>query len=212
MNPVRRVHATRKRSHTRRWAVLVSVLFLFVTLFAIVYFGYPAKNEPTGFTAFTNHYLTVMKNLNASETKAKIAPQLDPTHNQTDLFAWEQSRLTFAQDTTGWFEDPIEILDSGKGICVQFSIVYVSACLANGYQSRLVVATDTSTWNFIHVWAEDYFNGSWVHVDPSDKVWNNPSKYQSWEWGNGIGSNVKIYAFEDGWFEEVTSNYGPHSS
>jgi transglutaminase-like putative cysteine protease len=154
----------------------------------------------------------IMQNLNSTQTKTKIASQLNPSYNQTDLFSWEQTKLTFTQDTTGWFEDPPQILNSGKGICVQWSIVYVSACLALGYQSRLVVATDTANWNFIHVWAEDYFNGSWVHVDPSDKVWNNPSRYQSWDWGKGIGSDVKIYAFEDDRFEEVTSNYDPNSS
>ncbi len=207
MNPARRARSIKKRNQTRRWAILVSVLILFATVIAIVYYWWPpSKSEPAGFTTFKNHYLDIMENLNSSQTKAKIKLQLDPTHNQTDLFAWEQSRLTFAQDTV-WSEDPLEILESGKGICSQFSIVYVSACLALNYESRLVVATDTSNWNMIHVWAEDYCNGTWVHVDPSDKVWNNPSRYLSWDWGKGIGSNVKIYAFEDGKYEDVTPNY-----
>jgi hypothetical protein len=169
------------------------------------------NNDPA-FKAFTDHYLGIMKNLNSSETKAEMAAQLDPSCNQTDLFVWEQSKLTFAQDPTGWFEDPTQILNSGRGICVQWSIVYVSACLALGYQSRLVVAADTTNWNYIHVWAEDYYNGTWVHVDPSDKVWNNPSRYQSWDWGSAIGSGVKIYAFEDGTFQDVTATYSAHSS
>ncbi len=207
MNPARRARSTKKRNQTRRWAILVSVLILFVTPIAIIYYWWPpSKSETAGFTTFKNHYLNIMEKLNSSQTKAKIRLQLDPTHNQTDLFAWEQNRLTFAQDTI-WSEDPLEILESGKGICAQFSIVYVSACLALNYESRLVVATDTSNWNMIHVWAEDYCNGTWVHVDPSDKVWNNPSRYLSWDWGKGIGSNVKIYAFEDGRYEDVTPNY-----
>jgi hypothetical protein len=158
MSPVRKVRATRRRRQSRRWIVVVSVLFLFVMLFAIVYFWYPknapgnnATNEPAAFKDFTDHYLSIMQNLNATQTKAKIAPQLNPSYNQTDLFSWEQTKLTFTQDTAGWFEDPTQILNSGKGICVQWSIVYVSACLANGYQSRLVVAADTASWNFIHV-------------------------------------------------------------
>jgi transglutaminase-like putative cysteine protease len=166
--------------------------------------------EPAAFKDFKNHYLAIMQNLNSTETKTKMAAQLSPSYNQTDLFTWEQSKLTFTQNLTDWFEDPAQILSSGKGICVQFSIVYVSACLALNQPSRLVVAVDTSTWNYIHVWAEDYYNGSWVHVDPSDSVWNNPSRYLSWDWGKGIGSGVKIYAFEDGGFEEVTSNYVAH--
>ncbi len=219
MSPVRKVRATRRHRQTRTWIVIVFVLFIAATLLTVAYFWYPknepennASNEPAAFKDFTAHYMGIMQNLNSTQTKAKIASQLDPSYNQTDFFSWEQTKLTFTQDTTGWFEDPTQILNSGKGICVQWSIVYVSACLANGYPSRLVVATDTANWNFIHVWAEDYFNGSWVHVDPSDKVWNNPSRYQSWDWGRGIGADVKIYAFEDGSFEEVTSNYGPHSS
>jgi transglutaminase-like putative cysteine protease len=73
------------------------------------------------------------------------------------------------------------------------------------------VATNTTIWNFIHVWAEVYYNDSWVHVDPSDKVWNYPLRYQGWDWGRGLGLDVKIYAFEDEKFEEVTSNYSRHS-
>jgi transglutaminase-like putative cysteine protease len=214
MNPVRRVHAARRHRQTRRWIIIVSVLLVAATLFVVAYFYYPkyelgnnTSNESAAFRDFTAHYVGIMQNLNSTATKAKMAAQLNPSYNQTDLFSWEQTKLTFTQDTTGWFEDPAQILSSGKGICVQWSIVYVSACLANGYQSRLVVAADAANWEFIHVWAEDYFNGTWVHVDPSDKVWDNPGRYQSWDWGKGIGSTVKIYAFEDGRFEEVTSNY-----
>ena len=217
MSPARKAHATRRHRHTRRWIVVVSVLLIIVTLLTVAYLWYPknesnAVNNDPAFNAFTDHYLGIMKNLNSSETKAKMAAQLDPSCNQTDLFAWEQSKLTFTQDPTGWFEDPTQILNSGKGICVQWSIVYVSACLALGYQSRLVVAADTTGWSFIHVWAEDHYNGTWVHVDPSDKVWNNPSRYQSWDWGSAIGSGVKIYAFEDGTFQDVTATYSAHSS
>jgi len=212
MNPIRRVRAANRHRQTRRRVVVISVVLLLVGLFAILYFYFPGKNDASGFQAFRDHYLGIMKNLNSSETKLNVASELDRKYNFTDLFAWEQSRLTFAQDPAGWFEDPVEILKSGKGICAQFSIVYVSACLALGYQSRLVVATDTTNWNFIHVWAEDYFNGSWVHVDPSDQVWNKPLRYQDWDWGRGIGQDVKIYAFEDGKFEEVTSTYSRHPS
>lgn len=217
MNPVRKARKTKRQ--TRKWLVIFSVLIIIVALVTLVYFWYPVKNpintepdEPAGFKTFTDHYIAIMKNLNSSETKTKIALQLEPSYNQTDLFTWEQSKLTFAEDPAGWFEDPAQILNSGRGICAQFSIVYVSACLALDHQSRLVVAADTTNWSFIHIWAEDYFNGNWVHVDPSDKVWNNPARYQGWDWGKAIGSEVKIYAFEDNGFEEVTSNYSPHSN
>ena len=148
-----------------------------------------------------------MANLNSSQTRTEMAAKLDPHYNQTDLFAWEHSKLTFANDQTGWCTDPATILSRGTGICTQWSIVYVSACLALNYQSRLVMAVDTSSWQFIHVWAEDYTGGRWVHVDPSDSVWNNPVRYQSWDWGSGIGSAGRIYAFEDNAYHDVTSSY-----
>jgi transglutaminase-like putative cysteine protease len=216
MNPARRRHASRTRNHTRKWIVALSAFILIITILTIAYLFYPMNSKPNtadadpAYKAFTDHYLTIMSNLNSSKTRSQLATQLNPRYNQTDLFAWQQSKMTFAQDSTGFYEDPFQILDTGKGICVQWSIVYVSACLALGYQSRLVVAVDTSSWNFIHVWAEDYYNGTWVHVDPSDKVWNNPLRYQSWPWGSDIGSQVKIFAFEDGTYKDVTSTYNSH--
>jgi hypothetical protein len=217
MSPAGKVHAIRRHRHTRRWIVIAVALIFVVTLFTVAYLRYPVNDKSTddsnaaannpAFTAFTEHYLAIMKSLNSTQTKAEMAAQLNLNYNQTDLFTWQKSKMVFASDTTGWFEDPIKILNSGDGICVQWSIVYVSACLALGYQSRLVVAADTTNWNFIHTWAEDYFNGTWVHVDPSDRVWNDPSRYQSWDWGKYIGSDVKIYAFEDGMFQDVTSTY-----
>ncbi len=139
-----------------------------------------------------------------------MAPYLNPSYNQTTLFAWEKSHMTFTQDPNGFYEDPLQIMANGKGICVQWSIVYVSACLSLGYPSRLVVAADTS-WNFIHTWAEDFVNGTWVPVDPSDAAWNMPWRYQSWEWGSYLGSGVSIFAFEDGRFQDVTATYSAHS-
>jgi hypothetical protein len=216
MSPAGKMHVTRKHRHTRKWIVIAVALLLIVTLLTIAYLRYPFNNKNNdsndavnnpAFTAFTEHYIALMKSLNSTQTKAAIAAQLNLDYNQTDLFTWQKTKMVFAQDTTGWFEDPIKILNSGDGICVQWSIVYVSACLALGLQSRIVVAADTTNWNFIHTWAEDLYNGTWVHVDPSDKVWNSPSHYKSWDWGKYIGSDVKIYAFEDDTFQDVTSIY-----
>ncbi|HTY74199.1 MAG TPA: transglutaminase-like domain-containing protein [Candidatus Nanoarchaeia archaeon] len=230
MGPAKKARSSRKHGLTRRWLVVTSAVVLVAALLAATYAWYPRNSadstfsqpsaspaltvspSPTAygspaFQAFISHYLGIMQNLNSSATKVAIAPLLNPSYNQTSLFEWEHSRLTFVSDPAGFFEDPIQILSSGKGICVQWSIVYVSACLSLGYQSRLVVAVDTSSWTFIHTWAEDFYHGSWVHVDPSDSVWNNPSRYLAWDWGRYLGSQVKVYAFEDGSFQDVTSTY-----
>ena len=219
MSPSRKTHPPRRHRQTRRWLLPVIVVLLIITVSIAAYLSLPNakstsnnQSQPTtppqssAFTAFTEHYLAVMKNLNSTQTRAEMASMLNLRYNQTDLFAWEKTKMTFINGPDSTCEDPFQILQNKEGICIQWSIVYVSACLALGYQSRLVVAADTSSWTFIHVWAEDYYNGKWVHVDPSDAVWNDPARYQSWGWGT-FGSQVKVYAFEDGTFQEVTSTY-----
>jgi len=223
MNPAVKARPTKRRKKNSRLLVVFYAVLLIAVLGTVAFVWGPASNKPknselnnelnsmpAGFQTFAANYLGVMKNLNSSQTKTKMVALLNPSYNQTDLFAWEASKLTFASDPSGSYEDPFQILASGDGICLQWSIVYVSACLALGYQSRLVVAVDTSSWTFIHVWAEDYYKGVWVPVDPSDKAWNDPSVYLSWDWGPYIGSTVRIYAFEDGSFQDVTATYSAH--
>jgi hypothetical protein len=207
MRLIGKARVTKERKRKKRKVIIVAAVLFLTGLSAILYFSASEKNPSEGFQAFRDHYLGIMKNLNSSEVKLNMTSELGQKCNATDLFAWEHSKLTFTLDPAGWFEDPIEILKSGKGICAQFSIVYVSACLALGYQSRLVAATNTTSWSLVHAWAEVYFNGSWVHVDPSDSVWNKPSRYQSWDWGKRIGQDIRVYAFEDGKCEDVTSRY-----
>ena len=86
MNPVRKVHPTKRHRQNKRWITFFSALLLIVMIGAVAYFWYPtnnksAINEPEGFKTLTAHYLAVMKNLNLSETKASIASQLDPSSN-----------------------------------------------------------------------------------------------------------------------------------
>jgi transglutaminase-like putative cysteine protease len=206
-----------KQRQAQRWISISGVLLLLLIVVTVALVKWPignTKNQQNNavtdpaFKAFTNHYLDLMKNLNSTQIKTQMSTVLNPRYNQTDLFAWQRTKMNFTQDTTGWYENPTQILNSKDGICVQWTIVYISACLALGYQSRLVVAVNTATWSFIHTWAEDYNNGAWIHVDPSDGIWNNPSRYQTWRWGT-FGSEVKVFAFEDGSFQEVTSTYAP---
>lgn len=219
MSPAKRVRVAKRHRQNRRWLLITSAVVITAVLVAVAFLWNNAQAptntlppEPSGFTTLKNHYISIMQNLNSTQTKTTMAAQLNPNDNQTDLFTWEHSKLTFAQDPAGFYEDPFQILNSGKGICVQWSIVYVSACLALNHPCRLVVAVDTSTWSFIHTWAEDFYNGNWVHVDPSDSVWNNPLRYLSWNWGSGIGGQVKIYAFTESGCIDVTQNYMPHST
>ena len=130
---------------------------------------------PSGFKTLASDYLSVMQNLNSSQNKGKMAAMLNPSYNQTDLFTWEGSKLTFASDPTALYEDPFQILSSGDGICVQWSIVYVSACL------RLATRAGWS-WLLTRQAGPSYMLGQKTTIMeagfmliPSDKVWNNPS-------------------------------------
>jgi hypothetical protein len=217
----------RRQRQTRKWMVAAtSVLLLVLAVAAVAYFLLPANPankpfvtpaptstpvEPAGLRTLTDHYMAVMHSLNSSQMKTEMTKMLNPTYNQTDLFAWQKARMVF-ENPAGMTEDPLQILGDHKGICYQWSIVYVSACLSLGYPSRLVASTDTANYQAIHMWAEVYYNAAWIHVDPSDGIWNNPSKYLGWEWGKGIGSTVKVYAFMDGAFQDVTATYGPSPS
>jgi transglutaminase-like putative cysteine protease len=218
MSPVRKTPTARRHSKNQNWIIVFSVALIVVTVLVAAYFWLPQKNQAPAnsqassantdpaFAAFTSQFLDIMKNLNSSQTRDRMLTLLNPSYNQTDLFKWESSKMTFATDPEGSFTNPFQILDRGQGVCLQWSVVYVSACLALGYQSRLCVAVGTSDWGWIHVWAEDYYNGKWVHVDPSDKVWNQPHRYLSWGWGQ-FGTAVKVYAFEDNTYQDVTSTY-----
>lgn len=161
--------------------------------------------------AFENYYLNIMKNLGSSESKANVTSWFQREYNFTELYYWVDDRLEFVP-TNETFErhtDPVKIYESGKGRCEEHSILYVSACLSHGYQSRIVVAVDISNPRklcMLHAWAEVKLEG-WVHVDPSDRVWNEPYRYEAGNWGKNIGSNVKIYAFEGETYEDVTLNY-----
>jgi hypothetical protein len=160
---------------------------------------------------FNDHYFAIMRNLNNPETKSTIGTNLTQAYNFTQLLTWEHNFLEFVpfnQTFEERYTDPVKILHCGKGRCEEFSILYVSACLALGYEARIVVARrfcELADYG-LHVWAEVNINGSWIHVDPSDSIWNQPSRYRTWGWGD-IGFTVNIYAFEDGKIEEVSNSY-----
>lgn len=161
--------------------------------------------------SFENHFLDIMKNLNSTVTKTEVRGWFERDDNFTELYEWVHEKLDFVPVNESFerHTDPSEILKTGEGRCEEYSILYVAACLAHGYQSRIIVAIDVSNpinWVGQHVWAEVKLD-VWVHTDPSDKVWNDPYRYETWSWGKDIGSKIKIYAFEDGKYGDVTLHY-----
>jgi len=156
---------------------------------------------------FESHYFGIMKELNDPSSQEVIRNNMTYAYNLTELFEWEHSYIkwvpigeSFERNT-----DPEKILASGKGRCGEFSILYLSACLSLGYEARLLVSFRPYIYWGLHNWVEVKIDDLWIPVDPTDKIWNNPTRYKDW-WGK-IGKDAFIYAFEDGKVVEVTDNY-----
>jgi len=116
-----------------------------------------------------------------------------------ELLDWMHERLKFDKGDIIRHNDPREILAYGRGRCGEFSILFTSLCLAHGYRARLILdMTD-------HVWTEVWDNKKerWVHVDPSEKRIDDPFMYER-DWKKKL---KKIYAFENGKMENVTTQY-----
>lgn len=190
------------------WQLAVGAALIFLVASVSFFWFVLPRIERAG---FENHFLGIMDNVNATNTKTAMAGRFEKNYNFTELYEWVNKRLRFIplNETFERNTDPIKILESRKGRCEEFSILYAASCLACGYQSRIIVAIDESNpRNLIglHVWAEVRLD-RWVHVDPSDKVSDAPYRYEDWSWGKNIGYSVRIYAFQPGSCEEVTSNY-----
>lgn len=192
-----------------RLFLVVILIFVVVVSFAYCFLWLPQQER----TSFENRYLNIMEKLNSTETKTVLRSKFDKDYNFTELYEWVNEQIRFVpfnETIEHRYTDPFCILGYGKGRCGEFSILYVAVCLAHGYQGRLIVATNISdprNWYGEHVWAEVKLNNCWVHVDPSEQKWNETSIYETWPWGKDIGSKIKIYAFEDGKYEDVTLNY-----
>lgn len=104
-------------------------------------------------------------------------------------------------------EDPIEILEYGKGRCGEFAIAYTALCLAFDVEARMVICLSDHVWS--EVFLED--EGRWMHVEPTDKLWDDPYLYSRPRdqegRGKDFGGKDKVYALENGKIEEITKNY-----
>jgi hypothetical protein len=183
----------------RRTKILICVV---TTMIVLAFVGY-------GFWAeFQAYYLGVMKTLNKPEVKAYMLDKVKGTYNCTELLNWTNQHLNWSDEDFVRYSDPQRILNQGKGRCEEFAIVYVSACLALGYEARIVVARQfyLGPVHGLHVWAEVNWKGVWTQADPSPTpFWNDTSRYKSWNWGPRV--ILGVYAFEDNWIEDVSTTY-----
>jgi transglutaminase-like putative cysteine protease len=144
-------------------------------------------------------YKKLSKIITDQATLKKLRGLFDRRYSLQELLDWEHARLKFAKEEIVRHNDPLEIIDYGKGRCGEFSNLFTALCLAHDYRARIVL--DLSD----HVWSEVWNSKAdrWVHADPSEKRYDDPKMYvRDWK------KNVKeVYAFENGKIEDVTENY-----
>jgi hypothetical protein len=102
---------------------------------------------------------------------------------------------------------PVEVLDSGKGECIEFSMLYVSMCRAAGVPARIVWGDGYFSKNFTgHVWAEFYDNEKWISVDMTKMITEHAGPAQS-----SLGPISDFFGFFDAgdvplWTEDNSEN------
>jgi hypothetical protein len=183
------------------------VTMIAILIIVLSFFGFLLNDS----NAVQTYYSDVMKTLGNPKTKEYMLTELNGTNDIIDLlFVWEQNKLTWANGPFTRYSEPRSILQQGIGKCEEYSIIFVAACLALGYEARLLVSRQFYLafigLHGFHAWAEVKIDGAWIQVDPSPTpFWNDTSRYKSWPWGPRRTLNV--LAFECGRIDDVSSRY-----
>jgi hypothetical protein len=183
-----------------RTKILICVAIVVIVAIPLIFYGF--------WLDFKGYYLGMMSNLESCNTKAFMLNKINGTYNFTELLYWTNQRLNWSEENFARYSSPQQILDQGKGRCEEFVIVYVSACLALGYEARIVVARQfyLGPLHGFHVWAEVKWDGTWIQADPSPTpFWNDTSRYRSWNWGPR--ATLGVYAFEDNHIIDESTRY-----
>jgi hypothetical protein len=181
----------------------LKVAFLVTALIVSFAIGYSIGNQAQGVVYFEHpdiaYHKEVAENLTNETLQKQLRAQLDSTeYSYLELLDWEHSQLNYTGENIPRHDSPLKILAFGKGRCGEFSILYNALCLAYGYRARLAVDVYGD-----HVWTEVFLNGSWIHVDPTEKVVNDPLMYQR-DWHKDV---KLVCAFEGSLVLDVTQNY-----
>jgi hypothetical protein len=144
-------------------------------------------------------YRTISINIANPPELKQLRSLFERRYSLQELLNWMHDRLKFAKGDIIRHNDPLEILDYGKGRCGEFSILFTALCLAHNYQARIILDLSDHVWT--EVWDDE--QKRWVHVDPSERKIDDPEMYVR-DWKKTL---KEIYAFENGNVENVTENY-----
>jgi len=188
--------------HRTLRSMYLKTLFIVMALIVSFSVGYLIGNQAQGVVYYEHpnvaYHRKVAQSLTDETLQKELRAQLNSEYSYLELLGWEHSRLNYTKENIPRHDNPLEIIAFGKGRCGEFSILYNALCLACGYRARLVVDIYGD-----HVWTEVFLNGSWVHVDPTEKIVNDPLMYQR-DWHKEV---KLVCAFEGGLVLDVTQNY-----
>jgi len=149
-------------------------------------------------------YLEISIKLANPSTIRQLRSLFERRYSLKELLEWIHARLKFSRENIVRHNDPIEILEYGKGRCSEFSVLFTALCLAHNYRARLILDMSDHVWT--EVWNDE--QKRWVHVDPSEKRIDDPEMYER-DWKKNL---EEVYALENGQVENVTLNYKIHKS
>jgi transglutaminase-like putative cysteine protease len=144
-------------------------------------------------------YRAISERLADPSMRARLKSFFTQDSTVPQLLEWVHARLRFTKEGILRHNDPFKIIEYGRGMCREFSVLFTAACLANGYRARIILDLSDHAWT--EVWNAE--ERRWVHVDPSEKRIDDPEMYER-DWKKNLRS---VYAFENGVMEEVTSTY-----
>ena len=132
--------------------------------------------------------------------------------NWKQLLEWEHRHLKYTKDELPKprAELPIDIIKQARGRCGEFTLLYNGLLLANGYKARVVVDCSilqdkSKKVAGDHVWVEVSLDNTWIHIDPTEKIVNQPLMY-ALGWNKDVN---RVYALTDKRTVNVTKTYQP---
>lgn len=97
--------------------------------------------------------------------------QKDFTGEAQRILAFVRDDIRYVKDTDGveLLHDPAYLLDIGAGDCDDKAILLAALLGSIGHQTRFkAVAFEPD--QYIHVWLQDYLNGRWVDLEPTEPI------------------------------------------
>ena len=139
--------------------------------------------------------ITTYKDINATMQgiRTQVIDSLDFCVNDMPKFKDPESLFKNLKTMITYKNDPpgIELLQTvqtlflnnyhgipGAGDCDCFSILFLSMCVAHGWNQQEIVLAGRSKLAPVHIWTRVNYNGSWFDCDLTQPYFNTVRKYK----------------------------------